>query len=109
MVFASLSIKKSPSYYQIVTPPSTIIACPVTKDEAGAARKRSAVRNSPGLPIRLIGITPETASRIGPGANATLLAGLKKGPGQIEFTVTPCSPEAAAKYFDSPRSACLLA
>jgi len=75
--------------YQIVQPPSTTNACPVMKEEPGAARKRMAVRSSRSVPILPIGVASETASRSGPGEKYWRLTGLSKLPGQSALTVTP--------------------
>src|SRR3954468_2156400 len=95
------------SAHMIVAPPSTAIAWPVMCRDASEASSTTRPFRSSSLPRRLFGVTSSTSLPSVSSVAFVIFEG--KNPGQIAFTVMPCSPHSAASWRVRPTSPCLVA
>src|SRR5690606_25632687 len=94
-------------HHRIVAPPSTAIACPVMWRPASEARRTARPFRSSSLPRRRVGVSSSTALPAASRVARVIFEGKK--PGQIAFTVMPCSPHSAAHCRVRPTRPCFVA
>src|SRR6185503_15181747 len=78
-----------------LAPPSTAIAWPVMWREASEASSTTRPFRSSSLPRRLLGVQSRISSPVASSVARVIREG--KNPGQMAFTVMPCSPHSAAR------------
>src|SRR5687768_13645573 len=89
-----LVLARKLDFHTMVAPPSTAIAWPVMWREASEASSTTRPFRSSSLPRRLVGVDSRISSPVVPSVARVIFEGKK--PGQIAFTVMPCSPHSAA-------------
>src|SRR5436190_7338008 len=90
-------------------PPSTTSISPVIKLAASDARKTAAPANSSTLPKRPIGVRIRNSWPRGVSSSSFSFNAVRKTPGAIAFTLTPCFAHSIARDFVSDPTAALLA
>src|SRR5262245_53500520 len=93
--------------HTMVIPPSTAIACPVMCRPASEASSTARPFRSSSLPRRRFGVRSTIAADILSNVARVIFDG--KNPGQIAFTVMPCTPHSAASWRVRPTTPCLVA
>src|SRR5260370_41742580 len=90
-------------------PPSTTRISPVTKAEASLARKIADPTSSTVFPNRPIGVRISSSLPRSLSSSSFWFSAVRKTPGAIAFTVTPCELHSTASDFVSAPTAALLA
>src|SRR6185436_103801 len=93
--------------HMMVAPPSTAIAWPVMWRDASDASSTARPFRSSLLPKRRFGVISRMESDILSSVALVIFDG--KNPGQMAFTVMPCTPHSAASWRVSPTRPCLVA
>src|SRR5712691_3984317 len=94
--------------YCATSPPSMLMACPVTNEAASEQSQTTASATSSGAPTRPMGRAVICACRAG-SRKALSVIGVWITPGQTQLTRIPCCAYSSAAVLVSPTTPCLLA
>src|SRR5688572_5664543 len=102
-----LVLAREVDVHTMVAPPSTAIAWPVMWRDASEASSTASPFRSSSPPSRRVGVHSWISFPAVSSVARVILEGKK--PGQIAFTVMPCTPHSAASWRVRPTTPCLVA
>src|SRR5215831_15375707 len=95
--------------YCATSPPSTLMACPVTNEAASEQSHTTVSATSSGVPTRPMGSLATICAFCSGSLKPLAVIGVWIYPGQTQLTRIPCCAYSNAAVFVSPTTPCLLA